>query len=80
MAIATLGAAFGALFAGPISDTIGRKIPIIISDVFYIIGAIFMFFSNSFVTCAVGRFIVGLGIGTSGWTIKLNFSFEKNKI
>jgi len=61
--------------SGPFSDKIGRKYPIILSDIFYIIGALLMMISNSFYTCSFGRFVVGLGIGISGkkmYLLKIN--------
>lgn len=32
-----------------------------------------MFFSNNFITCAFGRFVVGLGIGISGLKFTILF-------
>lgn len=39
VSLAIIGAAFGCLFMGPFSDSYGRKISIILADVFFALGA-----------------------------------------
>jgi MFS family permease len=55
-----LGAAVGSLFAGPISDSWGRKPTIMVSDVLFTIGAIIMGVAPSIAILIFGRFIVGV--------------------
>lgn len=40
VSLAVIGAAFGCILIGPISDNYGRKITIIIADILFIIGSI----------------------------------------
>ena len=65
VSIALVGAAFGALFSGNISDRIGRKPVILVSDVFFTIGALIMAFAPTIGWLMIGRLIVGLGIGVA---------------
>ena len=57
---AILGAVLGSIFIGPVSDRIGRKKPVIIADIFFTIGAVFMYFSPNFGVLLLGRIIVGV--------------------
>lgn len=54
-----------ALFAGSISDSLGRRPVVLISSVIFIFGAITMAVAQSFEVLIVGRFIVGLGVGSA---------------
>lgn len=44
VSLTVIGAAFGSILIGPISDNYGRKITIILSDVLFIIGAFMVHF------------------------------------
>jgi MFS family permease len=55
-----LGAAFGSLLAGPLSDTYGRKKAIIVCDILFTIGALLMGLASSISMLIFGRFIVGV--------------------
>ena len=72
--MAQLGAFFGALIAGPLSDKIGRKPTIIISDVLFTFGALAMAFSVSISSLMIGRVIVGLGIGIASMVVPIYIS------
>jgi MFS family permease len=59
----SLGAAFGGLFAGEISDKIGRKYVIILSDCFVAIGFLIIVFGKKVWVGFIGRIISGFGSG-----------------
>ena len=65
MSIALIGAAVGALFAGTISDKIGRKKVIIMADVLFTAGAVIMAAAPTIGCLMVGRLIIGLGVGVA---------------
>ena len=60
-----IGAAIGALFSGSISDNIGRKKVIMLADIFFTLGSILMGIAPTVWCLMLGRFILGLGVGTA---------------
>lgn len=64
VAIVSPGAAIGSFLAGFISDWIGRRPTLGLSDFLIMLGTFLMGFGNSFGVLLTGRFILGLGIGT----------------
>ena len=58
-----VGAAIGSIFAGPLSDKIGRKPVILLADIFFTLGAATMAMAPEIWILMVGRVIVGLGVG-----------------
>lgn len=58
-----LGAMFGAISAGPISNRIGRRKNLILGDLIIIIASLVTIIPTTY-TFASGRFISGIGIGT----------------
>lgn len=62
------------MIAGPISDKMGRKPIIIISDIFFTSGAAIMAFSWSIPSLMVGRVITGLGIGIASMIVPVYIS------
>jgi DHA1 family bicyclomycin/chloramphenicol resistance-like MFS transporter len=56
-----VGLSVGQLFAGPISDTIGRKRALYFGVVIFVIGCFISYFSKSYELMLLGRFIQGLG-------------------
>jgi SP family arabinose:H+ symporter-like MFS transporter len=60
---ASLGAAAGALFAGPLTDRFGRKILLIIDAAIYAVGAIMSAFTVDAGMLLVARTLIGLAIG-----------------
>ncbi len=56
------GLVLGQLFFGPASDTIGRRLPIVIGFLVFIIGCIIAAMSTNLPTMLTGRFIQGFGL------------------
>ncbi len=74
VSLALLGAFFGSLLAGPLSDGFGRKIIIIFSDLLFVAGSIIMAFSTTIIMLMVGRFVVGLGVGIASMIVPVYLS------
>lgn len=62
-AATSLGALISSLFAGPAADIFGRKYCIMFSNVMFLIGAILQVSAHTFWQMAVGRLIMGFGVG-----------------
>ena len=60
-----LGAAIGSLIGGPMADKLGRRPTIFVADVLFTAGCMVMAFSPSVNILILGRFIVGLGVGSA---------------
>lgn len=58
--IMTFGVALGQLFGGPISDTMGRKLPLIVGNLLCVISGIICAFAPSIKILLLGRFLQGL--------------------
>lgn len=58
--IMTFGVAVGQLFGGPISDTMGRKLPLIVGNLLCVISGIICAFAPSIEILLLGRFLQGL--------------------
>ncbi|MDH3693957.1 MAG: multidrug effflux MFS transporter [Gammaproteobacteria bacterium] len=56
-----LGLAFGQLIYGPVSDSVGRKPPIYVGFVIFMLGCVISIFAATFTTMLVGRFLQGVG-------------------
>ena len=54
---------FSLLVSGSIAELIGRKLTLIIGQLFVLFGWIIIYFSNNFLMLLFGRFINGLGVG-----------------
>ena len=65
------GALVGAVIAGLIADRFGRKIPIWLACVVFVIGTVLQTAAYSVAQFAVGRFIVGLGVGSAAMIVPL---------
>lgn len=61
----TAGAFVSSIFAGALSDKIGRKWVLVISDISYCIGTVIFGASYSVAQAAVGRLVLGFGVGLS---------------
>jgi len=56
-----LGLAVGQLIYGPVSDSVGRKPPIYIGFVVFMLGCVISIFAATFTTMLIGRFLQGVG-------------------
>ena len=65
VSLALLGAFFGSLIAGPLSDGLGPKPIIIVADVLFAGGSFIMAFAETIPVLFVGRFVVGLAVGVA---------------
>ncbi|KAK7432226.1 hypothetical protein QQZ08_001171 [Neonectria magnoliae] len=65
------GALIGALVAGLPADKYGRKLGIYIGCVLFLAGSVIQAASFTVVQMAVGRFVVGLGVGSAAMIIPL---------
>ena len=68
------GCVFGAMFAGYVSDTIGRKKALLITAVLFFVSAIAASFANSLTQFILARLIGGLGIGAASMLSPLYIS------
>jgi len=58
--MAQLGAAVGSMIGGPFADRYGRKMTIIMADVFFTVGALVMGLAPSIAVLILGRVLVGV--------------------
>ena len=58
--VMTFGVALGQLFGGPISDTMGRKVPLIIGNLLCVISGLICAYAPSIEILLLGRFLQGL--------------------
>ena len=65
------GALVGAVFAGLIADRFGRKWPIWAACAVFVVGTVLQTASFSVSQFAVGRFLVGLGVGSAAMIVPL---------
>ncbi|ORX96814.1 general substrate transporter [Basidiobolus meristosporus CBS 931.73] len=65
VAIMQVGGLLGGLAAGPIADQLGRKKTLLLNNVNFVLGGLLIALSMNTSMFAVGRFLIGLGSGTS---------------
>ena len=58
--VMTFGVALGQLFGGPISDTMGRKMPLVVGNLLCVISSIICAYAPSSEILLLGRFLQGL--------------------
>jgi MFS family permease len=63
-----LGAVFGALGGGPLSDRVGRRRAIMAAAVIFVVGSLASALATGTVFLAVARFILGLAVGGLAWS------------
>lgn len=64
-ALCAAGALIGAIFAGVTADKYGRRPAIWFASVLFTIGALIQASAFTMVQMAVGRFVIGLGVGSA---------------
>ncbi|KAJ5979077.1 general substrate transporter [Penicillium viridicatum] len=65
------GAFLGALAAGCSADKYGRKLAIFLGCIVFVIGAVLQACAFSLAQMAVGRFVIGIGVGSAAMIIPL---------
>ncbi|KAL1523395.1 hypothetical protein AB1Y20_018337 [Prymnesium parvum] len=63
--ILNIAAAFGGVLAGPTADHIGRRKTIVIANVLFLVGSLFLTFATAFWMALAGRIVMGFGVGAS---------------
>lgn len=58
-----MGEAIGALFFGPLSDSIGRKIPMVLGLLMFVFGCVVSIIAQNLPIMLMGRCIQGIGLG-----------------
>lgn len=66
------GAFLGAVLAGLLADKYGRKLPIYIGCVLFIVGAIIQACAFSIAQMTVGRLVVGFGVGSAAMVVPVS--------
>src|SRR5262249_46434486 len=61
----TLGALFGALFAGTLADRVGRRQALVLSAALFVVGALIQAGAPGTLVLVVGRFVIGAGVGVA---------------
>ncbi|KAI5803850.1 general substrate transporter [Geopyxis carbonaria] len=73
-ALCSGGAFVGAILAGSTADRYGRKLAIYVACVLFTVGAVIQAAAYGMVQMAVGRFVVGLGVGSAAMIVPLYIS------
>jgi MFS family permease len=63
LAAALIGAAFGALIAGPLSDRLGRKPALVVAALLFLVTAVGAALAGSALTLVIARALGGIGVG-----------------
>ncbi len=63
VATVPIGAAIGAVSAGPVSDRVGRRGPILVAAALFVVGSVISAAAAGTPTLVLGRLVIGLAIG-----------------
>ena len=74
VSVLVLGAFLGSLSSGKLVNYFGRRKLLLYLSLMFIFGTIFCVFANSVLFIIVGRFILGLTIGATSYTVPLYIS------
>ncbi|CAJ0648706.1 8044_t:CDS:10 [Entrophospora sp. SA101] len=70
----TIGALFGGLGAGSLSDFAGRRITSILAAIVFLVGSLIITFAGTYYLLVVGRFVVGLATGIASMVVPIYIS------
>lgn len=66
VSILYLGGGFGACVGGALCDWVGRQRTILWTDCLFMLGAVWLYWANSYPHVLLGRFVVGVAVAVSG--------------
>ena len=69
-----VGAMISALGSGPLCDYFGRRLMVLVAAAVFVIGAIVMAISPDYIVLIIGRFIIGLGVGSASMNMPIIIS------
>jgi MFS transporter, SP family, solute carrier family 2 (myo-inositol transporter), member 13 len=69
VSIAVCGAFIGAMFGGFVASRWGRRMSLVVADMFFVIGSCTLAVAPSLTWILIGRVLVGLGIGISSMVV-----------
>jgi SP family myo-inositol transporter-like MFS transporter 13 len=68
------GAMISSLASGPLCDYFGRRMMVLIAAVVFVAGAFIMALAPDYVVLTVGRFVIGLGVGSASMNMPIIIS------
>ncbi|MCO7220149.1 sugar porter family MFS transporter [Klenkia sp. PcliD-1-E] len=69
VSILLVGAAVGALVAGRVADTLGRRRAIIATSLVFVVGLLLSIVAPAFWVLLVSRFLIGVGVGSASFVV-----------
>ncbi len=69
VSILLVGAAVGALVAGRVADTLGRRKAIIATSLVFVVGLLLSIVAPAFWVLLVSRFLIGVGVGSASFVV-----------
>ncbi|CAJ0900068.1 4359_t:CDS:10 [Entrophospora sp. SA101] len=70
----TIGAFFGGLGAGSLSDFSGRRITSTLAAIVFLVGSLIITFADTYYYLVIGRFVIGLAIGIASMVVPIYVS------
>ncbi|WP_082556704.1 sugar porter family MFS transporter [Modestobacter sp. Leaf380] len=69
VSILLIGAAVGALVAGRVADSLGRRKAIIATSLVFVVGLLLSIFAPTFWVLLLSRFLIGVGVGSASFVV-----------
>lgn len=69
VAVLLVGAAVGALVAGRVADSLGRRKAIIATSVVFVVGLLLSIVAPAFWVLLLSRFLIGVGVGSASFVV-----------